>query len=51
MINSSYFNDIDMNIIKYPIITDKATRLLANNQYSFVVQNLEVYAIDLQLLI
>ena len=26
-----------MNIIKYPIITDKATRLLANNQYSFVV--------------
>ena len=37
MINSSDFNDIDMNIIKYPIITDKATRLLANNQYSFVV--------------
>ena len=26
-----------MNIIKYPIITDKATRLLANNQYSFIV--------------
>jgi large subunit ribosomal protein L23 len=26
-----------MSIIKYPIITDKATRLLANNQYSFVV--------------
>ena len=25
------------NIIKYPIITDKATRLLANNQYSFIV--------------
>jgi large subunit ribosomal protein L23 len=25
------------NMIKYPIITDKATRLLANNQYSFVV--------------
>ena len=24
-------------IIKYPIITDKATRLLENNQYSFVV--------------
>ena len=37
MINSSYLNDISMNIIKYPIITDKATRLLANNQYSFVV--------------
>jgi large subunit ribosomal protein L23 len=25
------------NIIKYPIITDKTTRLLENNQYSFVV--------------
>ena len=25
------------SMIKYPIITDKATRLLANNQYSFVV--------------
>jgi large subunit ribosomal protein L23 len=25
------------DIIKYPIITDKATRLLENNQYSFVV--------------
>ena len=37
MINSSYLNDTSMNIIKYPIITDKATRLLANNQYSFVV--------------
>jgi len=37
VINSLDFNDIDMNIIKYPIITDKATRLLANNQYSFVV--------------
>ena len=24
-------------IIKYPIITDKSTRLLENNQYSFVV--------------
>jgi len=24
-------------IIKYPIITDKATRLLENNQYSFIV--------------
>ena len=37
MINSSDLNDISMDIIKYPIITDKATRLLANNQYSFVV--------------
>jgi large subunit ribosomal protein L23 len=25
------------DIIKYPIITDKATRLLENNQYSFIV--------------
>ena len=24
-------------IVKYPIITDKTTRLLENNQYSFVV--------------
>lgn len=24
-------------IVKYPIITDKATRLLENNQYSFIV--------------
>jgi large subunit ribosomal protein L23 len=24
-------------IIKYPLITDKATRLLENNQYSFIV--------------
>ena len=37
MLNSSDLNDININIIKYPIITDKATRLLANNQYSFVV--------------
>ena len=34
MINSS---NINTQIIKYPIITDKATRLLENNQYSFVV--------------
>ena len=26
-----------VNIIKYPLITDKATRLLENNQYTFVV--------------
>lgn len=37
MSHSSYFNESSMNIIKYPIITDKATRLLAKNQYSFVV--------------
>lgn len=32
---NSYGNDTQ--IIKYPIITDKATRLLEKNQYSFVV--------------
>ena len=26
-----------IQIIKYPIITDKSTRLLENNQYSFIV--------------
>ena len=32
-------NSLDHNtqIIKYPIITDKATRLLEKNQYSFIV--------------
>ena len=35
MINTS--NISDANIIKYPLITDKATRLLENNQYSFIV--------------
>ena len=25
------------NIIKYPLITDKSTRILENNQYSFIV--------------
>ena len=37
MVDSSYFNRSSSGIIKYPIITDKATRLLENNQYSFVV--------------
>ena len=37
MVDSSYFNRSSTNIIKYPIITDKATRLLENNQYSFIV--------------
>jgi len=37
VVDSSYFNRSSSNIIKYPIITDKATRLLENNQYSFVV--------------
>jgi large subunit ribosomal protein L23 len=36
--NSSDFSyNNKAQIIKYPIITDKATRLLENNQYSFVV--------------
>lgn len=37
MTNSSKFSLSKVQIIKYPIITDKATRLLENNQYSFVV--------------
>lgn len=37
MNNSSEFSLSKAQIIKYPIITDKATRLLENNQYSFVV--------------
>ncbi len=37
MINSSDFYRSNTEIIKYPIITDKATRLLENNQYSFIV--------------
>jgi large subunit ribosomal protein L23 len=35
VINSSSHNN--GNTIKCPIITDKATRLLENNQYSFIV--------------
>ena len=37
MINSLDFSRSKPEIIKYPIITDKATRLLENNQYTFVV--------------
>lgn len=37
MIKSLHFNRSSNDIIKYPIITDKATRLLENNQYSFIV--------------
>jgi len=33
----SDFHRSNAQIVKYPIITDKATRLLENNQYSFVV--------------
>jgi len=35
--NSSYSSNNNTQIVKYPIITDKATRLLENNQYSFMV--------------
>jgi len=37
VINPSDFSLNNVQIIKYPIITDKATRLLENNQYSFIV--------------
>ena len=37
MINSSNSYRSNSQIIKSPIITDKTTRLLENNQYSFVV--------------
>lgn len=37
MSNATNFARNQSQIIKYPIITDKATRLLENNQYSFVV--------------
>jgi large subunit ribosomal protein L23 len=37
VINSFEFSRSKAQIVKYPIITDKATRLLENNQYSFVV--------------
>jgi large subunit ribosomal protein L23 len=38
VVNSSDFSLSNAQIVKYPIITDKATRLLENNQYSFVVE-------------
>ena len=37
MTNSSNFSRSNAQVIKYPIITDKATRLLENNQYSVIV--------------
>ena len=37
MNNSPKLDSNQAQIIKYPIITDKATRLLEKNQYSFVV--------------
>ena len=35
MINSLTLSNA--NVIKYPLITDKSTRILENNQYSFIV--------------
>nr|YP_010133721.1 ribosomal protein L23 [Nitzschia supralitorea]QWM93210.1 ribosomal protein L23 [Nitzschia supralitorea] len=35
VINSS--TNTNTNIIKYPLITDKTTRLLEKNQYTFIV--------------
>ena len=37
MTNSVPKNSINFSVIKYPIITDKATRLLESNKYSFIV--------------
>jgi len=37
VINLSDFSHSNAQIIKYPIITEKTTQLLENNQYSFVV--------------
>jgi len=30
-------NNININIIKFPLINDKSTRLIKNNKYSFIV--------------
>ena len=37
MINSLDSLNNNTQIIKYPLVTDKATRLLENNQYTFLV--------------
>jgi large subunit ribosomal protein L23 len=37
VINSSDLYRSNIQVVKYPIITDKATRLLKNNQYTFAV--------------
>ena len=37
MISSSDFSRSHPQVIKYPIITEKSTQLLENNQYSFIV--------------
>jgi large subunit ribosomal protein L23 len=35
--NSAKYHLSNEKVVKYPMITDKATRLLENNQYTFVV--------------
>ena len=37
MNNEKDFYSNRIRIVKYPIITDKAVRLIENNQYSFIV--------------
>ena len=37
MVKSIKYHLSNEQIIKYPLITDKATRLLENNQYTFIV--------------
>jgi len=34
---STYNHLTNQQLVKYPIITDKATRILENNQYTFLV--------------
>lgn len=38
MTNTSISKKNHSQIIKYPLITDKATRLIENNQYTFIVE-------------
>jgi large subunit ribosomal protein L23 len=40
VVNSSFStNNNSIHTIKYPLITDKATRLLEKNQYTFIVDS------------
>lgn len=39
MINSLSPSRNSIDIVKYPIITDKATRLLENSKYTFIVDS------------
>lgn len=38
MNNEPDFYENQVTILKYPIITDKAVRLIENNQYTFIVE-------------